>query len=145
MRRGAVLLELMVSVAIFVAAGLTILATVRQGMDSVERARVLEHGADLARTAMSEIEAGIALPESLDGPVGRAGVWSLDIVVNPSEFTGLSVVLITALRERGFDNPANVFELRQLVRLAEPPEDTIGDEDDVIRDARLESRQGRDQ
>jgi type II secretory pathway pseudopilin PulG len=126
-RRGAVLLELMVSVAIFAVAGLTILATVRQGMNAVERARVLERGADLARTAMSELEAGLIAPESLSGPVDEDGLWELDVTVDPSEFEGLRVVTVAALQVRATGEPRTVFELTQLVRLGDGPDDTIGE------------------
>ncbi len=75
-RRGALLLEVMLALSIFVAGGLAILALVRGSVNDLQHARQTLHAADVARSAMSRIEAGIDNPASMTGPVdlwdGRA-------------------------------------------------------------------------
>ncbi|MCA9278520.1 MAG: hypothetical protein H6815_07660 [Phycisphaeraceae bacterium] len=70
-RRGSVLLEIVISVALFIAAGLTIFGSVRQSLRSAEGADVRAQAVDLASTAMAMLEAGLATPEMLNGPALR--------------------------------------------------------------------------
>lgn len=127
-RNGAIMLELMVSLAIFVMAGLAIGGAVRQGLASMARSREENRAADLARSAMAMLEAGLETPLTLNGPVkpwlaqtdiwvgdGRAdeeraatlGVdeldlqesgWELEVATEPSEFAGLTKVTVRAVR-----------------------------------------------
>ncbi len=125
---GAILLEMMVALAIFVMAGLAIGGAVRQGMVLSNQSRLEARASDLARTAMALIESGIESPLSLQGPVrpwlSRADAWDGDeqaedeqraalgvdessledsgwelvIDTEPSEFRGLTKVSVTAQR-----------------------------------------------
>lgn len=71
MRRGAILLEVILSVALFTMGALAILAQMSQGARSVEQTRLARQAADLAATAMARIEARLVAPESLTGPAER--------------------------------------------------------------------------
>lgn len=66
-RRGAILLELLVALAILVLASSILLGTVGDVNASIARDRLKARAADLARTRMSEIELGITALEDLRG------------------------------------------------------------------------------
>lgn len=68
-RRGALLLEIILALAIFVMAGGAILALLNQTMGDVQRTRLAGRAADLARSTMAKLEAGLGTAESLSGPV----------------------------------------------------------------------------
>jgi Tfp pilus assembly protein PilV len=130
-RRGAILLEVLLALALLIAAGLTILGLVSQASASVERARDRALAIDLARSAMAEIEAGIANPETMSGPVEDQasddatsgapgpGAWGLEVETEPSQFAGLSIVRVRAIRyaSAGSDVEDTSATLRQLVKL----------------------------
>jgi type II secretory pathway pseudopilin PulG len=165
-RTGAVLLEVVVAVAILLMASITILGAVNQGVRSMERSRLAARAADLARSAMAEIEAGIATPESLSGPVQEqppppgsgdqegTGVnapggdalprdtgWELEIDVSPSPFAGLAKVSILAIkRPPGGDQVEASYVLHQLVRLSAEAEDRAGESGELT----VESERGPD-
>ena len=117
---------------------------------------------DLARSALSRIEAGIETPETLNGPVPEwqdedstaefedappaPTGWELSIRTTPFGGTGrgggaagsggLTLVEVTALRrDPGRAAPAVTVTLRQLVRLGAEAEDRVGDLDDIGRAA----------
>ncbi len=68
-RRGGILLEVMLALALLVVGSMTILGAMSQSIHSIEATRLKQQAADLARSAMARIEAGIATPETLQGPV----------------------------------------------------------------------------
>lgn len=136
--RGSILLEVILAVAIFTAAALVVLRQVSFASDAVQRARDQERAADLARSAMAMIEAGLETPETLSGPISPARVayglasatrtaptaetfanWEMTVEVNPSPFEGLSKVRVTAVWGAGGAAGAERarFSLAQLVRL----------------------------
>jgi len=143
-RRGALLLELIASIAIFIVGGLAILAVLRQSTDAVVRAREGERASSLARSAMAAIEAGIVEPDMLSGPVlgwsdgwllaetpggwgeesgafedrvPTASEWTLEVRAEPSEFAGLEVVTVRAFRGSDPERGGGAtYTLRQLVR-----------------------------
>lgn len=132
-RGGAVLLEVLLSLALLVAAGLTIIGLASQAAGSVERARDRALGLDLARSAMAEIEAGIVRPETMGGPVeSRVGVgdWGLEVETEPSQFTGLTLVKVRAIRyaAAGSEAEASSVTLQQLVRIGDDAEGGSGEE-----------------
>lgn len=158
------LLEVVVAVAILLMASITITGAVNQGVRVMERSRLELRAADLARSAMAEIEAGIATPESLNGPVheapmpastgdsasGGSGVnapggdaparetgWELEITVTPSPFAGLVKVGIRALkRQPGAGDVVDAsYTLQQLVRLSDRTEDQAGETGDLVTDS----------
>ncbi len=135
MKRGSILLECMFALAIFIGAGVAIYSAVTRSVESVERTTRIERAADLARGAIAQISAGIAEPETLNGPVpewrderdgtfdesGAVSAWELEIETEPSQFDGLTLVRVRALLRDppGGDHIAASFELAQLVRLSQ--------------------------
>lgn len=81
-RRGAILLEMLLALGLFVAASLAISATMRQGVASLTRSRDETRASDLARSGLALLEAGLETPQTLDGPVRAWGddpsVWEGD-------------------------------------------------------------------
>jgi hypothetical protein len=139
-RRGSVLLECLVALAIFVGVASTVYSLIIGAAGSVERTARIERAADLARSALSKIEAGIETPESLNGPVESwrddsdgtfddvavLTPWVLEISTEPSEFEGL--VMVTARAEcydpPGSDRLVTSFELKQLIALGSTSSET---------------------
>lgn len=137
--RGSVLLEVVVAIAVFVGVALAVMACVDRATGGLERARGVQRAADLARTAMSQLEAGLATTATLNGPVavvegldgpgvpyaggdsgdGESG-WELEVQTEPSEFASLTKVTIIAMkRPPGASAAEYQFTLTQLVRLGE--------------------------
>lgn len=129
--RGAILLEVLLSLALFVMTSLMLLSIISDSIDGLRRSRDRLIAADHARNAMSLIESGLARPESLHGPVaawddrGEAelddsfiGVtpddapsrttgpvemsgWALEIETEPAPYRGLMLVVVRAHRVDG--------------------------------------------
>ncbi|HYE60483.1 MAG TPA: hypothetical protein VD997_00680 [Phycisphaerales bacterium] len=133
--RGAILLECVLALALFVAAGLTIMGMMDRAASSVADTRDYEIAVDVARSAMAQIEAGIASPETLNGPVPQwrdamdatfdddlpdESGWNLEITTEPSQFDGLTKVSVRAFRQDpGSEDELVSYTLHQLVRLTE--------------------------
>lgn len=140
-RSGAILLETMLALAIFVMAATAVLVHVDQSLTGLVRGRSTEQACEVAKSAMSRLEAGLDTPRTLNGPVkGGAGTefvtppgkWELKIESEPSEFTGLTRVTVTArLVAEKSDGTLASYTLRQLVRLGARAKDRPG-EDDVM-------------
>ncbi len=162
-RRGAILMETMLALSVFVAAGASIFTLVEGSLTSLERTRLAELAADHARSAMAKIEAGIATPQTLNGPMrgwrdeavergdlgpaafdedARPTAWELEIDTEPSEFPGLTRVSVTALRRGGGDQIVASYTLRQLVRLSARAEDKAGDLDALAEEAARAATRG---
>lgn len=101
-RRGGLLLETLVALAILVMVGLFALAGARRGLDATDRAARRAAAVDLAASRLAEIEAGIididavgdlnALPATLEGRLDEAPPrWPfvIEVTTGPSEFPGL--------------------------------------------------------
>ena len=164
-RRAGILLEVMIALSIFAMAGLAILTLLGQSVESFTRTRDVQHAADLARSTMSRIEAGIAPPDALVGPVppwddtdlaremasmyetgpGEFGPgfddslpgdsdWELEIESEPTEFRGLSLVTVRAIRRPSPDSDRILasYTLRQLVRLGSEDDDVVGQGDPLF-------------
>ena len=141
-RRAGVLLEVMLALALLVAAGIVILSTLDRSAAGLKAARDQLYAADLARSAMAKIEAGIENAQSLNGPVpawseptdtlgsnDTAGEfeddlpppsgWELDIKTEPSVHEGLTLVTVNAVRRSPGPGQREVasYTLCQLVRL----------------------------
>lgn len=150
-RRGVMLMEVMLALALVVVVGLTVLSSVSQSTDALGASREKQVAVDLARSAMAKLEAGIETTTTLSGPVkawtedmnlaevsddGDDTGWELVVESEPSGFDGLTYVTVTARRaalDGGVPGPG--FTLRQLVRLAQLDEDGIGEKDDVTIEA----------
>lgn len=139
MRRGALLLEVILALTLFTTTALMLLAIVGRSLDALEEARHRQTACDLARSAMSRIEAGLASPESLNGPaqlfdqpINAPGDdaptesdWELLVETEPSQFDGLTLITITARRTATSPSQPDEsggalrgdYTLRQLVKL----------------------------
>src|SRR4051812_50088508 len=83
-RPGAVLLDVLLSIAVFVTAGTAILSLTGRSLTNLERAHLRQQACELARAGMSRLEAGLDTPRTLNGqgkfedgsslPGGRGGV-----------------------------------------------------------------------
>ncbi len=153
-RRGALLMEVMLALTLFVTAGMVILSLVGQSVATLRAARDKEHAVDLARSAMAKMEGGIETAEGLNGPVrpwrddaageaapddgSAATPWELRIRTEPSPFDGLTLVTVTASKSAdvGGGGAGVSYTMRQLVRLAAKGEDTVGRADDLSGAAR---------
>lgn len=87
-RRGGILLEVVLSLALFSMASLAILSILSDGASRLARGRDMLVGEDLARTALSLIEAGIATPESLNGPIEAGLSEAFDGLGGPTDGDG---------------------------------------------------------
>ncbi|MFI4898232.1 MAG: hypothetical protein ACIARR_10440 [Phycisphaerales bacterium JB059] len=159
---GALLLEALVSLAILVTMSMAITSIVRDSGERLIRAADLAVAEDLARSALAQIEAGIASPESLAGPVpawdpaqamaetedtggprssdeielsdstGEPSGWSLEIESQLSPFTGLTLVSVRAHRD---DAPGVGVTLHQLLRLRDDGPEGVGEVDEITEQA----------
>jgi hypothetical protein len=169
-RRGAILLEAILSVALFTMGALAILSQMSQGARALEATQRARQAADLAATAMARIEARLVAPEALTGPAERwdreqqesleeslnaaaplgfddfgaeNSGWQLAVETEPAPFDGLTLVLVTAT----FQDPAPAaapgasYTLRQLVRLGVGPRDEVGAEGDLLEAQERGARQ----
>jgi hypothetical protein len=130
-----VLLEVTLSIGLFVAAAAFCIAVTRSLFETLDRASRRQFATDLARSKLAELEAGLTSIQDLRGPWsgnvgsrdrGAADVdervatpWQLDVKTSPSPFRGLSLIELTVseLPEAAPD-PVEVT-LRQLVALRE--------------------------
>ena len=137
-RRGALLLEVMLSVALFVGAASFCLVVTRSLFSAMDRADRRQLCVDLACSKMAELEAGLTTLQDLrgewSGAIGSRSVddelaldraqWQFDVQTSRTEFQGLSLVELTVseLSETAGATRAGErvsFTLRQLVALRE--------------------------
>ena len=133
--RGAMLLEIMLSIALFVGAASFCLAATRTLFSSLHRAERRHRAADLARSKLAELEAGLTSIQDLRGEwrgdVGSrtrdassledasAAHWQMDVRTVPSPYRGLALVELTVGEDPGSEPDPVSFTLRQLVALRE--------------------------
>ncbi len=153
MRRGSVLLEVLVAIAILVGSGTAIMAAADRGERLLRTSRDHAQAADLARSVLSAMEAGLVTPQNApaavrSGPAGAAwlsldpdaglpetpsgeGRWRVEVESEPTEWAGLARVSVrvfdgrAASRDGAAERP--VYTVAQLVRLTPAGEDTAGD------------------
>jgi hypothetical protein len=145
-RRGGVLLEVLVSIALFIGAGAFALAAMRTTFDNIDRARRDQAAIDLARSKMAELEAGlVSLADLRGGPITDVGSvpviddrigsidWVAEVRTRRTEYRDLTLVELTVREGGAVDDPrAARFTLRQLLKLRDfDPEDY--EEDDLLR------------
>lgn len=136
--RGGVLFEVMLSVALFGGAAAFTLASVRTVLAALERSAKQQQAVDLACSTLARLEAGLTSINQLrgehelnagengwggggDGEAEASTRWRWNAAVQPSAFTGLTLVELTVEEV----SPAATSEamepmrytLRQLVRL----------------------------
>lgn len=148
-RRGALLLEVLIALAVFVGAGLAVISVLEQSTGAMGRMRDQRQACDLACSAMARIEAGIDTPETLDGPVpaweegsdggviqgGGGGNWELDIRTDTSQFPGLTRITVQAIKRPGTSGSDAVqasYSLTQLVKAGAGAMDDRGTKVDEI-------------
>jgi hypothetical protein len=118
--QGAVLLEVILALVLFVAAAAVVTAGINASLDSVERQRYRAHALDLAVSVISELQAGIrsptsAGPEDFPAPF-RDWTWELQtaaLETEPGETAALTRVEVII---RSKSMPV-VQRLAQVVRL----------------------------
>ena len=121
MRRGALLLETLLALAIFTtAAGFTIMA-IRDGSASAERATLKSRAVDMAASQLASIEAGI-IP-LVSGPVEDSEfgeeepeLW-MDVATSPAAFPGLTQVEILVFFDDGNQMADDASPLARVVSL----------------------------
>jgi hypothetical protein len=140
-RSGAVLLEVVLAIAMFVTWGTAILVLEDRSITGLQRARHSEQARDLACSAMARLECGTDTRRTLAGPVKPdqgfqvpTGEWELKVQSEPSQFPGLTTVSVTASRRASGRADAVVasYTLRQLVRFSELPADRPGPDDPLL-------------
>lgn len=136
-RRGAILLEILIALSLFVTAGSIILVATTSMTAALVRSRDRQLAADLAVSKMAELEAGLATAEQLhdtrvdvrlfseDDAVriesmrSEQARWRVVVETEPSRFAPLTNVTIRILdtaRGRAGDEP-ELAVLHQLLRL----------------------------
>ncbi|MCZ6835447.1 MAG: hypothetical protein O7G85_06705 [Planctomycetota bacterium] len=156
MKRGAVLFEVLLSIAIFAGAAMFTLGAVRQGINDLERRIRTARALDLARTAIAQLEAGLI--DLADLREGDPDVlmesskafdesfeyvrWTIEAETQRTEYEGLTLLTITVRQEQGEefgptrsddDEDVASVTLRQLVRL-EPIEASPFEDDELVAD-----------
>jgi len=144
-RRGFALIDVVVALSIFVVGGLAILTQVRAGGARVLEAERRAAAVGVARSAMALLEAGLASERTLAGPPGEwlledpagdgerrpaglgaavAGVWTVEVQLDPAPYTGLTLATVRVLpaeaesdADGGRGPTPAVAVLRQLVPL----------------------------
>ena len=137
--RGAMLLEVMLAVGLFVGSAAFCLGVTRSLFDSLQRADRRHLAVDLARSKLAELEAGLVTVQELrgewSGAVGSrsrddletmapGSVWKIDVTTSLSEYGGgLSLIELTVrefYQDTGADRDDAVsFTLRRLIALRE--------------------------
>ena len=152
-RRGALLLEVMLSIALFVGAASFCLAATRSLFFALDRAERRQQVIDLARSKMAELDAGLISIQSLRGEwsgavgsrpreeslkdePGSARRLEIDVTTTRTEFQGLSLIELTVseISDDGSlvdEGTAISFTLRQLVALRETDADAY-EMDDIL-------------
>ena len=120
-RSGLLLLELVIALAVFVAIGTVIFATVRQALLSIESTRDLLRADDFASSVLALLESSIETAESMNGPLpewsdaegyfggavtGGAAMgfasaleeWEVEIDTAPAGVAGFTSVTVTVRR-----------------------------------------------
>ena len=102
-RRGGLLLETLIAIAIFVGLATFSLGAVRDGILAAERARLRIVAADLASSRIAEIEAGLVSPYGSDDAVEieaeefeeSPSPFRIEMEAEPSGFAGLVRVVVS--------------------------------------------------
>lgn len=119
MRRGVVLLEILLSLAVFVGAALAVSGAVGRTLSSLSRAQERTIAADLAWSAVAQVEAGVLTPAALNGPAELDPGWEIAVDTTPTAH-GRLVLLEVSVRPTG--SAAAVYTARQLIALRSLPE-----------------------
>lgn len=130
-RRGALLLEVLLSLAIFVGAALAVGGALRRATRGLDVVRERAEASDIAWSAIARLEAGLVTPGALSGVVTESGArpagipgWSRRIETEPTERSGLTLVTVEVHRTTpdGTELERPVAIARQVVRLSRVPD-----------------------
>lgn len=133
-RRGAMLLDVLVALAIFALAAVAILALMDRSAGGLSRAREAQAADAVARTALALVGAGLETPERLRGDLkpsedktisddrkvlrvpALCDGWRLELDTEPSRFEGLTIVTARVRGPAIGDNTQGrvLAELREL-------------------------------
>ncbi len=135
--RGAILLEVMLAIGLFVGAAAFCLGVTRSLFSSLERTDRRRLAIDLARSKLAELEAGLITVQELRGEwSGGVGsrqddeletaasgpTWEINAITTRTEYRGLSLIELTITEvppDAGVESDVVSFTLRQLVALRE--------------------------
>lgn len=86
-RTGAVLLEVILALVLFVGAVTVVATAMSSSIDGVERQRLNTHAADLAVTVLSELQLGIRSPSPSGAEPFKAPFedWTAEVLLGPLE------------------------------------------------------------
>jgi hypothetical protein len=127
-RRGGILFEIVLSVALFAGAAIFTLGAVRSVIATLDQTRRRQEAVDLARSKLAELEAGLINLADLRGGAaahdGRSDTienpaWLFDLKTSRTEFTGLSLIELTVREDAASDERGVSYTLRQLLPLRE--------------------------
>lgn len=154
-RRGGLLLETMIALALFVGAALSILRATSQASTAVDRAATLQHAVDLATTRLTELETGIIsvadLRAGLDEPRPEFGAFDssapserlrVEARTERSIFAGLTLLELSVVDsdQVAVDGGArSVFTIRKLIRMREEEIDAY-EQDDLLEDLPIDPK-----
>lgn len=169
-RRGGILLETVLALALFAGGAIFVLQSVRDGIAALDRSRNRQEAVDLARSAIARLEAGLINLEDLrqgqlvegsgdwfdDGAFGESNGgdistrYVIEALTSRSPYPGLTLVevRISAAEAGDGSRPGPLLcTLRQLVRLRQGaeddgflPDEIMEDLPDAAPDARSSSR-----
>lgn len=118
-RRGALLLELLISLAIFSATAMLVLVALRDLQRSMERAATRQAALDEARSVLARLEAGAMNINDLRGEVGEdedSSRFRIRAKTAPTEYRNLTLVELEVRTGEGAMERVEC-RLRQLVEL----------------------------
>jgi hypothetical protein len=118
--RGAVLLEVILALVLFVAAATIVTSGMNAALESVERQRRNAHAMNLAVTVMSELQMGLRTaassgPEDFPAPF-EAWTWEVQVAPMDAEVGESSSLSKAEVMIRNKTNPV-VQRLAQVIRL----------------------------
>jgi hypothetical protein len=119
-RRGSILLEVLLATAVFAFAGVVVLGAVDGSVTDGARAARRSLAMDLARSTLARMEAGI--PDEADQSFAVPGL-RVESRMEPSDFPGLALAVVEVYDEArdgraavANDDPTRLAVLRQLLR-----------------------------
>ena len=118
-RRGGILLEILLSIAIFSGAAAFTLGAARSVLDGLDRSQRRQQMLDLARTRIAELECGLVTIAEVreEGRAGTDGGYVVDVETERTQFAGRTLVIMTVREAEG----GGAVTLRQLVALQPRP------------------------
>ena len=122
-RRGGLLLETLIAIAIFVGVATFALGAVRDGILAAERAKLRIAAVDLASSRIAAVEAGLISPYGSDDDSGieaeefdeLPSPFRIEMEAEPSGFAGLVRVVVSVFEIDAISSSA--LDERQLARL----------------------------